>query len=66
MVLDIILKTITISIKKSVYKKLMELKRPNESLSRLIERLIEHLEKNPSSDFEVNKDFTDEFLREFF
>ena len=44
----------------------MELKRPNESLSRLIERLIEHLEKNPSSDFEVNKDFTDEFLREFF
>lgn len=54
-----------ISIRIDVYKKLKNIKRPNESLSDLIERLIRSQKKDPLKYFGIGKDLPEEIQEEF-
>ena len=54
-----------ISIREEIYKELKNLKRPNESFSEVIERLIAKQKKDPLKHFGIGKDLPEEVLDDF-
>jgi predicted CopG family antitoxin len=54
-----------ILIREETYKKLKNLKKPNENLSEVIERLITKQKKDPLKHFGIGKDLPEEVLDDF-
>jgi predicted CopG family antitoxin len=54
-----------ISVREDIYLKLKKLKKPEESFSDLLERMLKTREKNPLKYFGIAKDLPKEILDEF-
>ena len=54
-----------ISIREEIYKKLKNLKRPNESFSGVIDRLISKQKKDPLKHFGIGKDLPKDVIDDF-
>ena len=54
-----------ISVKEKIYKKLEQLKNPDESFSDLLERLIQNHKKDPLKHFGIAKQIPVDILDEF-